>query len=33
MNIHYKVLQKNMKVICVSFLYITDQKINSVTET
>jgi hypothetical protein len=32
MNIHYKVLQGNMRVICVSFLYIRDMKINSVTE-
>jgi phosphopantothenate synthetase len=32
-NIYYKVLQRNMKVICVSFLYMTDKEINSVNET
>jgi hypothetical protein len=32
MNIHYKVLQRNMKVICVSFVYMTDKKMNSMNE-
>jgi hypothetical protein len=32
MNIHCKVLQRNMNVICVSFIYMTDKKINSMNE-